>query len=258
MKSSMRQGLTGSPIVKTFSVYMHIFPNGKRYIGITCQKPVEKRWYSTGGGYRKCPKMWNAIQKYGWENVEHHILYEGLPQSMAEAAEIQLIQEYDTIRNGYNADKGGNVTGSHSEETKAKISAANKGKVVSEETRAKLRAIAQDMDKRGEKNTFWGHHHTEAVKRQHSLFMRGNQYNKGHHHTDEFKEWKSKQMHEAYKDGNHPGCKRVIMLKPNGSTEIFWSMRKAAEVAGVSPATMHKYITMSKTIHGCQWRYENA
>ena len=71
---------------KTYSVYMHIFPNGKRYIGITSQKPVEKRWYSTGGGYRKCNKMWKAIQKYGWENVEHIVLYENLSKAMAESA----------------------------------------------------------------------------------------------------------------------------------------------------------------------------
>lgn len=242
--------------MKTFSVYMHIFPNGKRYIGITSQKPIEKRWYSTGSGYRKCPKMWKAIQKYGWENVNHVVLYEGLPQFLAEAIEIQLIHEYDTIKTGYNTDNGGNVLSSHSEETKAKISAANKGKYVSEETRAKLRLI--NKDRVGEKNTFFGHHHTDEVKKEHSFFMQGNQYNKGHHHTDEFKEWKSKQMHEAYKDGNNPRCKRVVMIKPNGSQEIFWSLRKAAEVAGVSPACMHKYVTNNKTVHGCQWRYENA
>ena len=231
---------------------MHIFPNGKRYIGITSQKPVEKRWYSTGGGYRKCPKMWKAIQKYGWENVEHHILYEDLPQAMAEAAEMCLIHEYDTICNGYNIEKGGNVIGSHSEETKAKISKANKGKIVSEETRQKLRNRELLT---GSKNPFFGRYHSEKVKQEHAAFMIGNQYNKGHHHTAEFKRMKSQQMHEKYKDGGHPRCKQIQMIKPNGSIEVFYSLRKAAEVANVSPACMHKYINNEKIINGCRWRY---
>ena len=242
--------------MKTFSVYMHIFPNGKRYIGITSQKPIEKRWYSTGAGSRKCPKMWQAIQKYGWKNVEHIVLYEGLPKGLAEAIEIQLIREYDSIKNGYNIENGGNVTGSHSEETKAKISSANKGRIVSEETKAKMRLT--NKDRIGEKNAFFGRHHTDEVKKQHSLFMQGNQYNKGHHHSEEFKEWKSKQMQEAYKDGNNPRCKRVVMIKPNGSQEVFWSMRKAAEVAGVSPSKMCNCIAQNTVINGCRWRYENA
>jgi len=232
---------------------MHVFPNGKKYIGITSQKPIEKRWYSTGTGYRKCPKMWNAILRYGWESVEHVVLFEDLPQSVAEAAEMALIEEHDTIRNGYNIERGGNVTGTHSEETKRKIGAANKGKIVSEETRRKLSLI--NKGKTGAKNAFFGRHHTEAVKREHSAFMMGNQYNKGNHHTAEFKAWKSEQMHEKYKDGGNPKCKAVQMTKPNGSVEIFYSLRKAAEVAGVSPAAMHKYIYSEKTINGCKWGY---
>lgn len=237
---------------RMYSVYMHIFPNGKRYIGITSQQPVEKRWYSNGSGYKQCPKMWKAIQKYGWENVEHHVLYEGLPQAMAEAVEIRLIQEFDTIKNGYNIENGGNVTGSHSEETKQKISIANKGKTVSEATREKLRNRERLT---GINNPFYGRHHSEKTKSEHAAFMMGNQYNKGKHHTVEFKEWKSRQMHEKYKDGGNPRCKQIQMVKPNGSVELFYSLRKASEVAGVSPAYMHKCINNEKLLNGCTWRY---
>lgn len=246
----MKQATTQN---KTFSVYMHVFPNGKRYIGITSQKPIEKRWTSTGSGYKRCPKMWNAIKRFGWENVEHVVLYEGLEKSVAEAAEIALIAENDTIRNGYNIEHGGNVIGSHSEETRRRISEANKGRIVSEETRQKLSLI--NKGKTGDKNAFFGRHHTEAVRREHSAFMVGNQYNKGNHHTAEFKAWKSEQMHEKYKDGGNPKCKAVRMTKPNGSVEVFYSLRKAAEVAGVSPAAMHKYIHEERTINGCKWGY---
>lgn len=236
-----------------YAVYMHVFPNGKRYIGITCQKPIEKRWYSKGTGYKQCPKMWSAIQKYGWENVEHIVLFEGLVKEDAAQKEISLIKEYDTIKNGYNIENGGNVTGTHSEETKRKISLANKGRIVSEETKEKMR---NRLPLIGAKNPFYGHHHSEKTKLEHSAFMIGNQYNKGNHHTDEFKKMKSKQMHEAYKDGKNPRCKKVLMIKPNGSQEIFWSLRKAAEAAGVSPACMYKYITKGTVKNGCEWRYE--
>lgn len=204
---------------------MHVFPNGKKYIGITSQKPAS-RWRKSGQGYGGCPKMRNAINHFGWENVEHVVLYEGLEKTVAEAAEIALIAEHDTINNGYNVEHGGNVVGTHSAETRRKIAEANKRRVVSEKTKA-----------------------------EHSAFMIGNQHNKGNHHTEEFKAWKSEQMHEKYRDGGNPKCKAVRMTKPNGSVEVFYSLRKAAQVAGVSPAAMHKYIYEERTINGCKWGY---
>lgn len=112
-----------------YVVYRHIFPNGKSYIGITCVKPVSRRWRG-GSGYKGQPKMYNAILKYGWENVEHQILANHITFSMAKKMEIKFIKEYDSIENGYNITKGGDGTKGKkcSEETKAKISIANKGK----------------------------------------------------------------------------------------------------------------------------------
>lgn len=197
--------------------------------------------------------MWKAIQKYGWENVEHIVVYENLPQGMAEAAEIRLIKEFDSIRNGYNVENGGNVNGTHSEETKRKIAEANRGKIVSDVTRKKL--SLNNKGRFGELNYFYGKHHTEKTKAEHAAFMVGNQYNKGKHHTEEFKRWKSEQMHEKYKDGGHPRCKMVAMEKPDGSVEMFYSLRKAADVAGVSPSCMCQHINEEKTLNGCKWRY---
>ena len=45
-----------------YSVYMHITPNNKKYIGITKQKLV-KRWLH-GKGYQKQSYFYNAILKY--------------------------------------------------------------------------------------------------------------------------------------------------------------------------------------------------
>ena len=88
-----------------FSVYCHTFPNGKKYIGIS--KDAEKRWGVNGCGYNTQPKMERAIKKYGWDNVDHEIIVDGLEKEQAEKLEIYLISELDTIENGYNSAIGG-------------------------------------------------------------------------------------------------------------------------------------------------------
>ena len=128
---------------RRWCVYMHTNKeNGKVYIGVTCQKP-EFRWRSDGSGYVGSTYFWSAIQKYGWDNFTHQILFDGLNRSEACEKEISLIALYDSTnpKNGYNISKGGDLGGygvEVSEETRRKISDANKGRIVSEETRQKI------------------------------------------------------------------------------------------------------------------------
>ena len=63
-----------------YSVYKHICPNGKVYIGITMQNP-KKRW-KNGAGYKNNKYFWNSIVKYGWDNICHDILYENLTKCL--------------------------------------------------------------------------------------------------------------------------------------------------------------------------------
>lgn len=88
-----------------YAVYEHIFPNGKRYIGITSTSP-EDRWRG-GDGYKTQPKMHRAISKYGWGNIEHNVIVDGLSCEQARALEKYLIGSLNTIENGYNATIGG-------------------------------------------------------------------------------------------------------------------------------------------------------
>ena len=115
-----------------FCVYKHTAPNGKVYIGITSKEP-KKRW-ANGHGYKNNPHFYRAIQKYGWENFEHEILYEGLTEGQANIIEQMMISSYkSTKRNkGYNISIGGGaMTGrKHSEETKTKMSEKAKGRKV--------------------------------------------------------------------------------------------------------------------------------
>lgn len=143
---------------KIFTVYMHIAPNMKKYIGITCRKP-EKRWDS-GEGY-KTQNFYRAISKYGWNSFQHIIIAEKLTKKEACKLEIDMIKYWNTAnpKDGYNIYVGGelgaygiplteetkeklrqaNLGRTMSEEHKKIISKTHSGKVVSEETREKLR-----------------------------------------------------------------------------------------------------------------------
>ena len=119
-----------------YSVYQHTSPSGKVYIGITKHKP-EQRW---AGGYKNNIYFTRAINKYGWENIEHKVLYTDITEEEAKSIEIQLIKKYKDLGISYNITDGGDGTTGHivSEETRRKISEAQLGKKHSEETKQKI------------------------------------------------------------------------------------------------------------------------
>jgi group I intron endonuclease len=128
--------------MKSYSVYIHTTPSKKRYVGITCKKP-ERRWQN-GNGYKHQLAFYRAIIKYGWDNITHEIIADGLTEDKAKAMEIELISMYRTQNShyGYNCTAGGDgSTGFYpSEETRAKMSAARVGKPLSDETKFKIGA----------------------------------------------------------------------------------------------------------------------
>lgn len=89
---------------KAFCVYEHVFPNGKRYIGITSN--AEKRWRN-GEGYITQGKIAKAIKHSGWDNVKHNVILDDLDKEQAIILEKYLISALDTIENGYNTAIGG-------------------------------------------------------------------------------------------------------------------------------------------------------
>ena len=150
-----------------YTVYQHKNKiNGKVYIGITSQKP-EQRWRN-GEGYKSSPHFYSAIQKYGWDNFEHNILFVELTKEQACLKEQELIKEFNSINReyGYNSTSGGdifvmneetkqkisqalmgnqnNLGHSCSEEKKKKISEAQKGREFTEEHKQKLSEAAKN------------------------------------------------------------------------------------------------------------------
>lgn len=119
---------------KVWKVYMHIvtkelsgYDYDKYYIGITSQRP-ERRWRN-GEAYKNNDYFYNAIKKYGWNNIKHIIVYENLLCEDACKIEKDLIKQFNSKSPyGYNNDNGGICKGKMSEETKSKLSEARIGK----------------------------------------------------------------------------------------------------------------------------------
>lgn len=135
---------------KTWSVYRHTSPSGKCYIGITCKKP-EWRW-NHGRGYKERDQLlfYRAIQKYGWDNLTHEILYTGLAEKDAKNLEISLIKQYKTLGLSYNITDGGDGY---------RGATHMRGRKASESTKRKMSETRTGMYK-GEKNPMYGRHGT--------------------------------------------------------------------------------------------------
>lgn len=163
---------------KSYSVYKHTnLHNGKVYIGIT-SIGIERRSGSHGEGYKNNVLFHRAICKYGWDSFSHEVLFSGLSPEEAFATEIKLISKYNSTdpAHGYNISSGGEcgragvpyseeekkyrsekMSGEknpcygkfgsahpafghkHTEESKQKFVPKIRGRVRSEETKAKIR-----------------------------------------------------------------------------------------------------------------------
>lgn len=161
--------------IRIYTVYKHTLPkeasgknNDMYYIGITSQQP-EIRWGKNGRCYNNSSYFWNAIQKYGWNNFKHDILFGNLTKEEAEQKEVELIAYYKSADRdfGYNIALGGFHHGKHSLESRIKISNARKGKSynvgrkLSEDTKLKISKANK------------GRHHTEESKRKLSVAHKG-------------------------------------------------------------------------------------
>ena len=127
--------------MKKFYVYVHVCPNGKRYVGCTKQARPELRWGKNGGRY-KHQLFGRAILKYGWDNITHEVFEVDSEEEMYRK-EIELISFYHSNdpEYGYNNSTGGEKSTLgciRSEEYRKKQSEVHKGKVLSEETKRKI------------------------------------------------------------------------------------------------------------------------
>ena len=87
-----------------YSVYMHVTPEEKLYIGMT--QDIEKRYGSNGNNYRTQP-FYTAIKKYGWNNIDHEAIANDISEEEAEKLEHEAIVTLNTKEDGYNQNDGG-------------------------------------------------------------------------------------------------------------------------------------------------------
>ena len=122
-------------------IYLICSPDGKPYVG-QAQKFYNRMWGHKSDGKRawithakwqaeksnkKVAAISFAINKHGWENMEITILqkYSVWDQLFLDKREQYFIRFYDSFKNGYNSNEGGNRCKAHphTAETKAKMSA---------------------------------------------------------------------------------------------------------------------------------------
>lgn len=143
-----------------FSVYVHInIVNAKQYFGITGQNPY-KRWQN-GYGYKYSPHFKAAIRKYGWDGFYHIVIVCGCSENFAKYLERLYITHYRTNETefGYNVTNGGEHF-EHTQASKSKMGRKGKNRLLSEETKKKMRESAKTRRR---------HKHTEEAKRNMSI-----------------------------------------------------------------------------------------
>ena len=184
--------------MKKFYVYIHTCPNEKKYVGITIRRP-EYRWRK-GNGYKSNKHFYRAIQKYGWDNIDHQVIEVDTENEMY-YLEKYLIAYYQTNKNefGYNKSSGGEVSsaGCHRlEEVRKKISESQKGRHLSIEIRHKMKGripwnkgkTLSEETKKKISTTKKGKNHSEEAKIKISESLKGNiPWNKGKHLSEETK-----------------------------------------------------------------------
>ena len=218
-----------------YTVYQHKNKiNGKIYIGITSQKP-EQRWRN-GEGYKSSPHFYSAIQKYGWDNFEHNILFVELTKEQACLKEQELIKEYNSMNRefGYNSTSGGDIF-TMNEETKQKISQAMIGN-----------------------QNGLGHPCSEEKKEKISNAQKGRKF------TEEHKQ----KLSEAAKN-RHVPCseekKQILKEKSHKKSvyceeldKIFESVQECSRQLGIPATNISKLCNgRGKTLKGYHLRYYN-
>lgn len=120
-------------------IYKITNPKGKIYIGQSINIKYREARYKNGYCKNQV-KIYNSIKKYGWDNHVFEILCECSSDNLNEK-ELYYSNLYNStcLNSGLNIRQCGGSKGKLSEETKNKISLANKGRKHTEEAKLKIR-----------------------------------------------------------------------------------------------------------------------
>lgn len=213
------------------TLYVHTnLSNGKRYVGITAQKP-ESRWRK-GRGYQRCALFYNAIQKYGWDGFSHEVIAVFDNMKDASDAEKSLIAEFKSNNDlyGYNLEAGGH----------------DKGEIAMS-TREKLRILGRRK------------HDAESVEKSAAA-------HRGLRHTDETRRkmsasqkafWQTEEGRELARKRSTKVSKRVFCVTDDGEKITFDSIANAAKRVGVDASNISRACSgASSKCANMIWGYE--
>lgn len=257
----------------TYKVYIHTFPNGKKYIGL-CKGSEKKRWGIGGKKYAEHPVMNAAIQKYGWDNIKHEIVASGLTKEEAMKMEETLIAKYKTfppsLGFGYNCTSGGESR-LPSDEERAKMSEKsrkwwsdpqNKEKWIRNRTGKKKNLTEEQRHEIGRKLAEFnrGKPLSEEHKKKISESEKGRKpWNTGMKMPEEY----CKKLSEIHKKMKHvrsehhnkmilEACRKPVMCVETGV--IYCSQREAAIMTNTNEGKIGKVVKGErKTAGGYHW-----
>lgn len=152
------------PNDRCWSLYRHISPEGKIYVGITSAPPKE-RWAK---GYKDNRKLQEAIRKYGFNNFEHEVMMTNLTKEAAIRKEIEFISLYKSYGISYNIDNGGFCAGKRSDETREIL----RQKAIGHKRNLGSHRTIEQRKRMSEAQI--GKKHTEETKRKISEINKGN------------------------------------------------------------------------------------
>lgn len=90
-----------------YIVYQHVTPDKMYYFGTT--QNVERRWEGNGSLY-KGTSLYPYIEKYGWDNIQHIVLFENQTKENALNIEDSLIISGWEKGNCINKQRSGNIS----------------------------------------------------------------------------------------------------------------------------------------------------
>lgn len=187
--------------------------NGMVYIGQS--KNLKARWSSKGIHYSSCPRFYNAIVKYGWDNFEREILKDNLSHEEANILEIQEIRNHKSRERefGYNIALGGNGGIIYLEHPKGML-----GKSQTDYQKESHRLWALDNENNCMTNgkVVWGETH------EHPKGMKGKKQS-GH-------------QKEIARKGKY-AQKRVEAILPNGEVKNFDSLNDCCDFFDILPTS---------------------
>lgn len=235
--------------------------NGMQYVGQAKDfAKREKAWKNLKFRYAN-QLLTEDRGKYCLENWTVKILEECEDSRMNELERFWIAQLNTIYPNGYNSTDGGIIGFRMSEETKKKMSFAQKGRILTEEHKRKLSDVKKGthhteewkkmMSRKmnGENNGFYGKHHTEETRQKISKALKGKPSRlKGKKMTEE--------RRQKNIEASKKRCKTIYQYTLDGELVRIWESIRECGRNGFNRSCITKCcLGIQKEHKGYKWSY---